>query len=97
MALVLTFVSGLTDIVGYMGIFHLFTAHVTGTTVHLGQSIAQGKRNDIIAALSITALFFVGGVAGRMIVQSGARRWLRDSRPKKQRARPVLVPCTSDQ
>jgi uncharacterized membrane protein YoaK (UPF0700 family) len=77
-ALVLTFVSGLVDVVGYVGIFHLFAAHVTGTTVHLGQGIVLGRRTDVIAASSIVAAFFLGGVIGRAIIQAGARRRFRN-------------------
>ena len=40
-ALILTFVSGLVDIIGYLGIYHFFTAHLTGTTVQLGRGLAK--------------------------------------------------------
>ena len=36
-ALAVTFVAGFVDIVGYLGIYHILTAHVTGTTVHTGR------------------------------------------------------------
>jgi uncharacterized membrane protein YoaK (UPF0700 family) len=77
-ALVLTFVSGLVDVVGYVGIFHLFAAHVTGTTVHLGRAIVLGRRMDVIAACSIVAAFFLGDVVGRGIIEAGARRRFRN-------------------
>jgi uncharacterized membrane protein YoaK (UPF0700 family) len=76
-ALVLTFVSGLVDIVGFLGIFRLFTAHVTGTTVHLGRSIALGRKSDAIAGFAIVAAFFLGSVLGRAIIEAGARRRFR--------------------
>lgn len=76
-ALVLTFVSGLVDIVGFLGLYRLFTAHVTGTTVHLGQSIMLGHRRDAIAGFTIVATFFAGSVIGRLIIQEGARRRFR--------------------
>ncbi len=77
-ALILTFASGLVDIVGYTGVFHLFTAHVTGTTVHFGESLALRRWTDMLAALSILAAFFVGSVAGRAIIESGGRRRFRN-------------------
>jgi uncharacterized membrane protein YoaK (UPF0700 family) len=40
-ALAVTFVAGFVDIVGYLAIYRLFTAHVTGTTVHLGRDLAS--------------------------------------------------------
>jgi uncharacterized membrane protein YoaK (UPF0700 family) len=76
-ALLLTFASGLVDIVGFLGVYRLFTAHVTGTTVHLGQSIVQGKWTDVMAACAVVAAFFLGGVMGRAIIEAGARRRFR--------------------
>jgi uncharacterized membrane protein YoaK (UPF0700 family) len=76
-ALVLTFVSGLVDIVGFLGVFRLFTAHLTGTTVHLGRSIALGRASDVIAAFAVVAAFFLGSVIGRAIIEAGARRRFR--------------------
>lgn len=76
-ALVLTFVSGLVDIVGFLGLYHLFTAHVTGTTVHLGQSIEQRSGAGVIAAFSVLVAFFLGSVIGRAIIEVGARRRFR--------------------
>jgi uncharacterized membrane protein YoaK (UPF0700 family) len=77
-ALVLTFVAGLVDIVGFLGVYRLFTAHVTGTTVHLGQDIVLGKRTDVIAAFAIVLTFFLGSVMGRAIIEAGARRRFRN-------------------
>ncbi|MGH9740118.1 MAG: YoaK family protein [Candidatus Acidiferrales bacterium] len=76
-ALVLTFVSGLVDIVGFLGLYHLFTAHVTGTTVHLGQSIEERSGSGVIAGFAIVAAFLIGSVTGRAIIEVGARRRFR--------------------
>jgi uncharacterized membrane protein YoaK (UPF0700 family) len=76
-ALILTFSSGVVDIVGFLGIFRLFTAHVTGTTVHLGQSMVLGKRADVVGAVVVVAAFFLGSVLGRALIETGARRRFR--------------------
>lgn len=76
-ALILTFSSGMVDIVGYAGIYRLFTAHVTGTTVHFGRSLVLGQRVGVIAAFAIVAAFFLGSVAGRAIIEAAARRKYR--------------------
>lgn len=76
-ALILTFVSGLVDIVGYLGVFHFFTAHLTGTTVQLGHSLITHDAMDIFAALSIVISFVVGSVAGRSIIEFGSRRQIQ--------------------
>lgn len=77
-ALTLTFTSGVVDTVGFLGIFRLFSAHVSGTTEHLGQSIVLGKSDEVFAAAVIVVMFFLGSVFGRAIVEAGARRrWRR--------------------
>jgi len=72
-ALALTFASGLVDIVGYLGVYHLFTAHVTGTTVHLARSLARENRMEVISAAAVVAAFFLGSVVGRSIIEAGSR------------------------
>lgn len=76
-ALLLTFSSGVVDTVGFLGIFRLFTAHVTGTTEHLGQSIVFRKEHEVIAASVIVVMFFLGSVFGRALVEAGGRRRFR--------------------
>lgn len=76
-ALLLTFSSGVVDTVGFLGIFRLFTAHVTGTTEHLGQSIVLRKPGEVIAAFLIVVMFFLGSVFGRALVEAGGRRRFR--------------------
>jgi uncharacterized membrane protein YoaK (UPF0700 family) len=76
-ALVLTFVSGLVDIVGYLGIFHFFTAHLTGTTVQLGHGLITGDMMDVFVALSIVISFVLGSLVGRSIIEFGSRRQIQ--------------------
>ena len=76
-ALLLTFASGLVDIVGYLGIFHLFTAHLTGTTVHLGYSAASREWKDAASAAAIVVFFFLGSIFGRAVIQVGSRKRIR--------------------
>src|SRR5579884_761888 len=72
-ALLLTFVAGIVDILGYLGIYHIFTAHLTGTTVHLGQDLMQRNWPAAAMAASVVAGFFCGSVAGRAAIEAGAR------------------------
>jgi uncharacterized membrane protein YoaK (UPF0700 family) len=76
-ALLLTFASGLVDIVGYLGIFHFFTAHLTGTTVQLGRAFASHNWVDVIAAAAIALAFFSGSIFGRAVIEVGSRRRIR--------------------
>lgn len=76
-ALILTFASGLVDIVGYLGVFHFFTAHLTGTTVQLGHNLVARHWRDVIAAASIVAAFLAGSILGRVLIEIGSRRRFR--------------------
>lgn len=76
-ALILTFASGLVDIVGYLGIYDLFTAHLTGTTVQLGRGLAS--RNWIHASLAalIVGAFFAASIFARALIEIASRRRFR--------------------
>lgn len=76
-ALLLTFVSGLVDIIGYLGVFHLFTAHLTGTTVQLGRSLADHIWTDGLAAAVIVLAFMSGSLVCRVVIEVGARKRIR--------------------
>lgn len=76
-ALLLTFAAGVVDIVGYMMIYHFFTANMTGNTVHLGNKIALNDLGDLSKAASILASFVVGSILGRIIIEAGARKRMR--------------------
>lgn len=76
-ALLLTFAARLVDIVGYLGIFRLFTAHMTGTTVQLARDAAGGNWAGVGAAAAVVASFFIGSVFGRAMIQVGSRMQFR--------------------
>jgi uncharacterized membrane protein YoaK (UPF0700 family) len=73
-ALLLTFGSGLVDIVGYVGIFQLFTAHLTGATVQLGQALADRSWTDVRAAVVIITAFVSGSIFGRAVIEAASRK-----------------------
>ena len=76
-ASVLAFTSGIVDIIGYHGVFHYFTAHLTGTTVQLGHSLISRNTKDIAAAVVILSAFFLGSLIGRALIELGSRTQLR--------------------
>ena len=76
-ALTLTFVAGFVDVVGYLAIYHIFTAHVTGTTVHLGRDLASRHWAAAAMAGTVVAGFLLGSIVGRVIIEAGARRHFR--------------------
>jgi uncharacterized membrane protein YoaK (UPF0700 family) len=76
-ALILTLCSGIVDITGYLGIFQLFTAQLTGTTVDLAHSLVSGNGSRAWLAAIVVASFFAGSVLGRIIIQIGGRVGVR--------------------
>jgi uncharacterized membrane protein YoaK (UPF0700 family) len=76
-ALILAFVAGVVDIIGYLSFGGMFTAHLTGDTVHLGQKVLDQQWAGAITAATIIAAFVGGSLVGRAVIEIGARRNLR--------------------
>jgi uncharacterized membrane protein YoaK (UPF0700 family) len=76
-ALILTFVSGLVDIVGYLGIYRFFTAHLTGTTVQLGRGLAVRNWMHVSLAAAIVGAFIGGSLLARALIEISSRRHFR--------------------
>jgi hypothetical protein len=53
-----TFATGYVDIVGLLTVYRMFTAHMTGTTVHLREQIIQRNWKAAMIAAPIVAAFF---------------------------------------
>lgn len=76
-AFLLTFVAGFVDIVGYIAVYHLFTANMTGDTVHLGHDLVTGQHIPALLALSVLGGFMLGSIGGRALMEAGARMHVR--------------------
>lgn len=76
-ALLLTFAAGCVDIVGYLTVYKMFTAHMTGDTVHLAQNVLQAHWQEAAVAASVIAAFVIGSIIGRAIIEIGVRRRVR--------------------
>jgi len=76
-ALVLTFAAGTVDIVGYLAIFHLFAANMTGNTVHVGHYLVIGEWREAAKAGSIICSFVAGSILARSFIEIGSRKRLR--------------------
>jgi len=72
-SLLLTFMAAMVDIVAYITIYHTFVAHMTGTTVHLGNQLATGDWTQAAKAGATVGSFVAGSVLGRTIIEIGAR------------------------
>ena len=62
-ALGLTFAAVDVDIIGYLALYPIFTAHMTGTTVHLASKLATRGWSDATIAGSVLAAFIGGSLA----------------------------------
>ncbi len=76
-ALGLTFTAGFVDVIGYLAVYHFFTANMTGNTVHFAHNLLQRRWTDAALAGFIILAFFIGSVIGRTIIEVGARRRIR--------------------
>jgi uncharacterized membrane protein YoaK (UPF0700 family) len=72
-ALLLSFVAGYVDIVGALTVYGVFTAHMTGITVHLGQQLIQHNWKAAIIGSTVLAAFVFGSIIGRVIIEIGSR------------------------
>lgn len=67
-------VAGFLDVVGYLTLHHLFTAHMTGNASKLGVALGRGDLGGA-APLALAPFLFVAGVAaGTALADAGARR-----------------------
>jgi uncharacterized membrane protein YoaK (UPF0700 family) len=76
-ALWLTFAAGMVDIIGYLAVYHLYAAHMTGETVELGHYLLTGDWPTVAKAGAVIACFVGGSLVGRVVIEVGARRRIR--------------------
>ena len=62
LAVVLAAVAGFVDVVGYLALFGIFTAHMSGNSAAFGAAVGRGLVAEI-ALRGLPILFFVVGVA----------------------------------
>lgn len=76
-ALLLTFAAGCVDIIGYVTLYHAFTAHMTGETVLLAQNVLAAHWLDAAKAACVIASFLMGSILGRVLIEMGSRTGIR--------------------
>jgi len=72
-ALLLTFTAGIVDIIAYILVYHTFVAHMTGTTVHLGNELASTHWTGLATSATVLLSYIGGSVLGRSIIEFGSR------------------------
>jgi uncharacterized membrane protein YoaK (UPF0700 family) len=76
-ALSLTAVGGFVDAVGYIALFEIFTANMSGNSVHVGMYLGQQNWAEMLRPLCAIAAYFVGMTLTRVTVQAAGRRGIR--------------------
>lgn len=76
-ALCLTCVGGYVDAVGYVALFEVFTANMSGNSVHLGIYLARQDWPNLLRPLCAILSYIVGMTLTRIAVQIGARRGVK--------------------
>lgn len=70
----LGFLSGYVDTLGFIALFGLFTAHVTGNFVLIGVALADASRATILLKFLAFPAFIFGVAAVRMLTVAAERR-----------------------
>ena len=70
LALALAGTAGFLDVVGYLTLAHLFTAHMTGNTSKLGVALGHGKVGAALPLALALPLFAAGVAAGTLFVDA---------------------------
>lgn len=69
----LAFLAGYVDTLGFIALFGLFTAHVTGNFILIGAALADASRMSILLKFLAFPAFIIGVAAGRLLIASAER------------------------
>jgi len=70
----LAFLAGYVDTLGFIALFGLFTAHVTGNFILIGAALADASQAPILLKFLAFPAFILGVAAARMLVVVSERR-----------------------
>jgi uncharacterized membrane protein YoaK (UPF0700 family) len=76
-ALFLTIVGGFVDAVGYIALFEVFTANMSGNSVHLGMYLGQRNWMELLRPLCAIVSYVVGMASTRIAIEIAGRAGLR--------------------
>lgn len=74
LALLLAWIAGGVDAIGYLVLFHLFTAHMSGNSVAFGAHLAQHEWSEAWRRLFPIPLFMFGIATGAVLSDRAARK-----------------------
>jgi uncharacterized membrane protein YoaK (UPF0700 family) len=76
-ALCLTTVGGFVDAVGYIALFQVFTANMSGNSVHVGMYLGRQDWPNLLRPLCAILSYVVGMTLTRITVQIAGRKGIR--------------------
>jgi uncharacterized membrane protein YoaK (UPF0700 family) len=77
LAMLLAWVAGSVDSIGFLALVHLFTAHMSGNTVGMGAYLGDGQWREALRRGSPIPFFVCGVVFGAAVAKIAARRGFR--------------------
>ncbi len=77
----LGFLAGYVDTLGFLALFGLFTAHVTGNFILIGAALADPGRSPVLLKLLAFPAFILGVALARILTVLAARREAAALRP----------------
>ena len=87
-SLMLGFIGGYVDTVGFVALFGLFTAHVTGNFVLIGAELSRASTNSVLLKLLVFPTFVAAVALARVVA-------LRCERTQTVASRPLLAMQTA--
>ncbi|HZP23043.1 MAG TPA: YoaK family protein [Terriglobales bacterium] len=73
MALSLTAMGGFVDAVGYIALFQVFTANMSGNSIHIGMYLGHGDWANLLRPFCAVASYVVGMALTRITLEAAAR------------------------
>jgi len=79
LAVVLAWVGGAVDAVGFLTLANLFTSHMSGNSAALGAYLGVGQGAEALRRLTPIPLFVLGVAMGAAVIELAVRRGVRSS------------------
>jgi uncharacterized membrane protein YoaK (UPF0700 family) len=76
-ALALTVVGGFIDAVGYIALFEIFTANMSGNSVHVGMYLGRHDWPNLLRPLCAIAAYLMGMTMTRIAMEVAGRKGIR--------------------
>jgi uncharacterized membrane protein YoaK (UPF0700 family) len=77
LAVLLAWVAGFVDAVGYLSLSHLFLAHMSGNSAAMGAYFGQGRWGAAFHRAFPIPMFVLGVAAGAALNEAASRRGVR--------------------